>query len=157
MDEQLWLERMREAEASLYHVACAILISESDRRDAMQETALRAWEHRGSLRSEAYFKTWVTRIAVNVCRDLLKKNRRLVPMETMPEGPVSPSSDDLRLTIESLPEKLRLPLVLYYLEGFSVEETARALGLPSGTVKFRLHEARKALRVELDGGEAHAL
>ena len=157
MVEQLWLDRMREAEVPLYHVACAILSSESDRRDAMQETALRAWEHRDSLRNETYFKTWVTRIAVNVCRDLLKKNRRLVPMETMPEETVQPSSDDLRLTIESLPEKLRLPLVLYYLEGFSVQETARALGLPEGTVKFRLHQARKALRIELDGEEAQAV
>ena len=157
MDEQLWLEQMRQAEASLYHVACAILSSESDRRDAMQETALRAWEHRRSLRNEEYFKTWVTRIAVNVCRDLLRKNRRLIPMETMPDAPAPASTDELRMTIEGLPEKLRLPLVLYYLEGFSVQETARALGLPEGTVKFRLHQARKALRIELNGEEAHAL
>ena len=157
MDEQVWVERMREAETSLYHVACAILDSETDRRDAMQETALRAWEHRRSLRNERYFKTWVTRIAVNVCRDALRKNRRMVPVETLPEGPAPESPMELYATIESLPERLRLPLVLYYLEGYSVEETARALGLPSGTVKFRLHEARKALRIELDGEEAHAL
>ena len=157
MEEQVWLERMREAEASLYHVTCAILTSETDRRDAMQETALRAWEHRRSLRNEAYFKTWVTRIAVNVCRDILRKSRRVVPVEQMPERPGPESSSELYMTIERLPERLRLPLVLYYLEGFSVEETARTLHLPEGTVKFRLHEARKALRVELDGEEAHAL
>ena len=157
MDEREWLERMREAENSLYHVACAILSGETDRRDAMQETALRAWEHRRSLRNEAYFKTWVVRIMVNVCRDLMRKNRRLVPVETLPDGPAPESPSDLRLTIEGLPERLRLPLVLYYLEGYTVEETARALGLPSGTVKFRLHEARKALRIELDGEEARAL
>ena len=157
MDDQVWVERMREAETSLYHVACAILSSEADRRDAMQETALRAWEHRRSLRNEAYFKTWVTRIAVNVCRDVLRKNRRIVPVETLPESPAPESPTELYATIESLPERLRLPLVLYYLEGYSVEETARALGVPSGTVKFRLHEARKALRIELDGEEAHAL
>ena len=157
MDEQLWLERMREAEASLYHVICAILRSEDDRRDAMQETALRAWEHRRSLRNEAYFKTWATRIAVNVCRDLIRRNRRTIPVDTLPETGAQASPDELHMTIEALPERLRLPLVLYYLEGYSVEETARALGMPSGTVKFRLYEARKALRIELDGEEAHAL
>ena len=157
MDEQVWLERMREAETSLYHVACAILSSEADRRDDMQETALRACEHRRTLRNEAYFKTWVTRIAVNVCRDLIRRSKRVIPVSEMPEGPAQEPPSELYMTIEGLPEKLRLPLVLYYLEGFSVEETARTLGLPSGTVKFRLHEARKALRVELDGGEAHAL
>lgn len=157
MDEQTWLMRMREVEVSLYHVTCAILSSEADRRDAMQETALRAWEHRRSLRNEAYFKTWVTRIAVNVCRDLIRRNRRMIPVDTVPETGVQASPDELRLTIEGLPEKLRLPLVLYYLEGFSVEETAQALGLPEGTIKFRLYQARKALKVELDGEEAHAL
>ena len=157
MDEQVWLEKMREAEASLYHVTCAILRGEADRRDAMQETALRAWEHRRSLRSEAYFKTWVTRIAVNVCRDLIRRNRRMVPVSELPDTDVQEAPSELYMTIEGLPERLRLPLVLYYLEGFSVEETARALGLPAGTVKFRLHEARKALRIELDGEEAHAL
>lgn len=157
MDEQVWLERMREAEASLYHVTCAILLSETDRRDAMQETALRAWEHRRSLRNEAFFKTWVTRIAVNVCRDLIRRNKRTVLVDELPEVPAQEPPSELYMTIEGLPERLRLPLVLYYLEGFSVEETARALGMPAGTVKFRLYEARKALRVELDGGEAHAL
>lgn len=156
MDEQVWLEKMRQSETSLYHVACAMLSTEADRRDAMQETALRAWEHRRSLREETYFKTWVTRIAVNVCRDMMRKGRWATPVERLPERAAPESSRELYLTIESLPERLRLPLVLYYLEGFSVEETARALGLPAGTVKFRLHEARKALRIELDGEEAHA-
>lgn len=157
MEEREWLDRMREAETSLYHVACAILGSENDRRDAMQETALRAWEHRQSLRNPAYFKTWVVRIMVNVCRDIIRKNRRVTPVEQLPEGSAIEPPGELRLTIEQLPERLRLPLVLHYLEGFSVEEAARALGVPVGTVKFRLYEARRALRIELDGEEAHAL
>ena len=157
MDEQVWLDRMREAETSLYHVACAILSSETDRRDAMQETALRAWEHRSSLRDEAYFKTWVTRIAINACRDILRKNRRVVPIDRFPEGATGGDQGELRMTIEGLPERLRLPIMLYYLEGFSIGEAARALGIPEGTVKFRLYQARRALRIELDGEEAHAL
>ena len=48
---------------------------------------------------------------------------------------------------------LRLPVVLYYLDGLTVAETAQALGVPVGTVKFRLHQARKKLRVELDAPE----
>lgn len=157
MEERVWLERMRQAEVSLYHVACAILNSETDRRDAMQETALRAWEHRDSLRNAAYFKTWATRIMVNVCRDISRRNRRITPVDTLPERPAPVPASELYMTIEGLPERLRLPLVLYYLEGFTVPETARALGLPEGTVKFRLYEARRLLRVELDGEEAQAL
>ena len=50
-------------------------------------------------------------------------------------------------------DTLRLPVVLYYLDGLTVAETAQALGVPVGTVKFRLHQARKKLRVELDAPE----
>lgn len=52
--------------------------------------------------------------------------------------------------LDNLPDTLRLPVVLYYLDGLTVAETAQALGVPVGTVKFRLHQARKKLRVELD-------
>ena len=55
--------------------------------------------------------------------------------------------------LENLPDALRLPVVLYYLDGLTVAETAQALGVPAGTVKFRLHQARKRLRVELDAPE----
>ena len=51
--------------------------------------------------------------------------------------------------LDTLPEKLRLPLWLFYLEGFSIAELAQTLGVPEGTVKYRLHQARKALKVEL--------
>ena len=55
--------------------------------------------------------------------------------------------------LDNLPDTLRLPVVLYYLDGLTVAETAQALGVPVGTVKFRLHQARKKLRVELDAPE----
>ena len=56
-------------------------------------------------------------------------------------------------TLDNLPDTLRLPVVLYYLDGLTVAETAQTLGVPVGTVKFRLHQARKKLRVELDAPE----
>lgn len=157
LDEQTFLDKLLGAERMLYHVACTLLREENDRRDALQETALKAWQHRGSLREERYFATWVTRILINECRSIGRKGRRWVLSDTMPERPAPPEGDvELRVLLEAMPEKHRLPLVLYYLEGFSVEEVARALGVPVGTAKCRLFQARKALRVELDGEEATA-
>lgn len=58
MNEATWIEKMRAVEGTLYHVTCAMLREEYDRRDAMQETALRAWEKQSTLRKEEYFGTW---------------------------------------------------------------------------------------------------
>lgn len=72
--------------------------------------------------------------------------------DDVPEIPAPPEDADFRLMLDNLPDTLRLPVV-YYLDGLTVAETAQALGVPVGTVKFRLHQARKKLRVELDAPE----
>lgn len=161
MSEQTWLEHMAAAERTLYHVACSLLTSESDREDAMVETAARCWEHRDELRQEAYFTTWSVRILINVCRTMHRRAKRYMPLEAAPE-PAAESEEigslPLRMALEALPEKLRLVTVMYYMEGFSVEEVSRALNVPEGTVKARLHHARKKLRIHLSeekGGDEH--
>ena len=122
-DERLFTQKLLESEPMLYRIACALLRSEADRRDAMQETALKAWQNCGKLREERYFRTWISRIMVNECHNLCRKNSRTVPMETLPDLPAPENGEqETRLMLESLPEKQRVPLVLHYLEGFSLEE-----------------------------------
>lgn len=75
MNEATWIEKMRAVEGTLYHVTCAMLREEYDRRDAMQETALRAWEKQSTLRKEEYFGTWAVRICINVCKDIRRKSK----------------------------------------------------------------------------------
>ena len=138
----------------LYRIACALLRSEADRQDAMQETALKAWKNRASLREEQYFRTWISKIMVNECHNLHRKNSRYVPVEELPDRPAPDSGEqETRLMLESLPEKQRVPLVLHYLEGFSLEEIARVQHISLALVKYRMHQARKALRVEWNGKE----
>ena len=157
MDEQTFLTYLQAAENTLYHVACTLLRSEADRCDALQETALRAWQHRNLLRQTSYFTTWAVRILINVCHSMARRQCRVVPTDTLQERPAPEQDTELRLVLDAMPEKHRLPLVLFYLEGFSTEEVARALGIPTGTAKYRLHQARKALRLEItDGKEAAA-
>jgi RNA polymerase sigma-70 factor (ECF subfamily) len=149
MDERLFTQRLLESEPMLYRIACALLRFETDRQDAMQETALKAWQNQGRLREEQYFKTWICRIMVNECHNLQRKNSRMVPTETMPDQPAPDNSEqETRLMLESLPEKQRVPLVLHYLEGFSLEEIAQVQHISLSLVKYRMHQARKALRVE---------
>ena len=154
MEERPFTQRLLESEPMLYRIACALLRSEADRQDAMQETALKAWKNRASLREEQYFRTWISRIMVNECHNLHRKNSRYVPVEELPDRPAPDSGEqETRLMLESLPEKQRVPLGLHYLEGFSLEEIARVQHISLALVKYRMHQARKALRVEWNGKE----
>ena len=154
MEERPFTQKLLESEPMLYRIACALLRSEADRQDAMQETALKAWKNRASLREEQYFKTWISRIMVNECHNLHRKNSRYVPMEELPDRPAPDSGEqETRLMLESLPEKQRIPLVLHYLEGFSLEEIARVQHISLSLVKYRMYQARKTLRVEWNGKE----
>ena len=154
MEERPFTQKLLESEPMLYRIACALLRSETDRQDAMQETALKAWKNRASLREEQYFRTWISRIMVNECHNLHRKNSRYVPVEELPDRPAPDSGEqETRLMLESLPEKQRVPLVLHYLEGFSLEEIARVQHISLALVKYRMHQARKALRVEWIGKE----
>ena len=149
MEERPFTQKLLESEPLLYRIACALLRSEADRQDAMQETALKAWKNRASLREEQYFRTWISRIMVNECHNLHRKNSRYVPVEELPDRPAPDSGEqETRLMLESLPEKQRVPLVLHYLEGFSLEEIARVQHISLALVKYRMHQARKTLRVE---------
>ena len=154
MDERLFTQKLLESEQMLYRIACALLRSETDRQDAMQETALKAWQNCGRLREEQYFKTWISRIMVNECHNLHRKSSRMIPTDTFPDRPAPEHGDEeTRLMLESLPEKQRVPLVLHYLEGFSLEEIALVQHISLSLVKYRMHQARKALRVEWNGKE----
>ena len=154
MEERDFTLKLLESEQMLYRIACAFLRCEPDRQDAMQETALKAWQYRDRLREAQYFRTWITRIMVNECRMICRKSRRIVVTETLPDQTVPENRDlEIRLMLESLPEKQQVPLVLHYLEGFSLEEISRVQHVSVGIVKYRMHQARKKLRVELNGKE----
>lgn len=148
IDERTFMEEVERAERTLYRVSRSLLSSDADCRDAVQEALLKAWQRRDSLREAAYFRTWLVRILINECRMLRRRNRRVTPVEVLPEREAPPPDEALRDALEALDERWRLPLVLHYLEGFRVEEVAKLLGIPSGTVKWRLSRARAALRAE---------
>lgn len=133
---------------TLYHIACGILRSEADREDAVQECICKAWEKRDSLKSDSAFRAWVTRILVNECYDICRRSGKLVVVDQLPESPVPEDTEarELRELILEMDEIYRMPILLYYMEGFSIKDIARILRVPEGTVKSRLHAGRGKLR-----------
>ena len=153
MDEERFTALVREHQSLLWHIAYTMLHSEQDASDAAQEALFKAWRARDSFRGEASEKTWLTRILVNECRSMRRRKRIFAPLTGLEEAPPAVDHRPLHDALAALPDALRLPLVLTYLEGFSVEEAARALSIPSGTVKSRLHRGRKELARRLDREE----
>jgi len=150
MDKDTFTRLALKQQRTLYRVAISYTGSLPDAEDAMQEALLRAWAKRHTLRDEAFFGTWLTRILINECKTLLRRRRRMLPAEQLPlAAPAMP--DDaalLREELMALPDKYRLPLVLYALEGYAIRDIAQMLHLPEGTVKTRIARARKKLEKE---------
>jgi len=131
--------------------------------DAAQETFIKAFRYLGALRDVEKFPAWLSRIARNVSLTILRKrkkelenlNRWRVEQPAPAEEQISNSDESLKemlgRTLSELAPQHRECLVLFYLEGKSVSETALALGLSEEAVKTRLHRARKALRGKLEG------
>ena len=149
MDKEFFVRELERKSAMLYRVAYTLLRSDHACEDALQETALKAWEKRNSLREERYFRTWVTRICINACRDIQRQNARILHLEDVAEPSSAPPDPTLALALAALPENLRLPLVLCCCEGMTYAEIATALRLPVPTVRGRIHRAKKELRKEL--------
>lgn len=131
---------------TLYRVSYSILREACDREDAVQSCLEKAWKRRGSLREERYLKTWLVRILINECYDIHRRRAREAPRE-IPERPAPPGADrELHDALMRLPEEVRTPIVLHYMEGYSVEEIASALRLAQGTVKTRMRRGRAMLK-----------
>ena len=167
--EREWVDRARAGDTEAfrklverhgdraYGLAYRMLGSASEAEEAAQDAFLRAWRALPQFRGESSFSTWLHRIVVRRALDrqaVLKTRRaREAPLdEAMTsdlEAPAGPEGDlkrTLDRLLESLSDVQRAAVMLYYYEDRSVDEVARMLGLPEGTVKTHLHRARGILR-----------
>lgn len=125
--------------------------------DAFQVTMTRAWQRLPSFRGESGVKTWLTRIAVNACRDTMRSGwfrsrRRSVPLDAAAQFPAPEGAEDrpdVRGAVLSLPAKYREIVTLYYFEDMNTRRIAELLHLPTGSVSTRLSRARALLAKKL--------
>ena len=130
----------------MYRAAVSILLNDEDAADAIQDSILACWEKIDSLKEPRYFGTWMTRILINKCYDIRKRNQRTTGLEDWEE----PSAEDhynveWKEALSVLDEKHRVVIELFYGEGYRIEEIAKILGIPKSTVQTRLWRARKKL------------
>ena len=147
MTNEDFAARIMQLLGTLYRVTCTLLREHADREDAVQSAIEKAWRRLASLRDESSFRPWLLRILVNECRTILRRQQRLTPIEILPGLPAPETADpDLYRFFTSLPDTLRLTMVLHYVEGYDVKEVARIQHIPVNTVKSRLLRGREKLR-----------
>lgn len=141
--------------ARVYRLVYRLCGDEELARDFTQDTFIRAFDQLAGFRGEAAFSTWLHRIAVTTTSNAMRKVKRQWLRETAIDGiaePAAPPAADTdlqqRLTaaIDALPEIYRTTLILHDIEGFTHSEIAGTLGVPEGTCKSRLFQARAQLR-----------
>ena len=146
-------QEVRSLTDTAFAVSYLILGHSADCEDAMSAAILRAYENRGKLKKRESFRAWFLRILRNEAYTVLRKRRRIQPVEDLPEGeaPATDSADrlDLQAALAQLTEDQRTALLLQQ-EGYELGEISEALDVPVGTVKSRISRAKKTLRTILE-------
>lgn len=151
---------MRNELQRMYRIAISMLHNEEDAADAIQETVLKCWQKIGQLKQEAYFQTWLTRILINQCKDVLKSRKRYVLLDDFevsdfPELVQEDSyfANEWKEVLGGLKEKYRIVMELYYADGFSTKEIAEMLHITDMSVRSRLSRGRKQLEQLMDADD----
>lgn len=155
-DNEAFLELINENKLNIYRVARGILSNEHDIEDAIQNTIIKAYEKINTLKKNEFFRTWLVRILINECNEIIRMNKRVVSInESNHEERYNDCYENIDLTkaINSLSEELRVTTVLFYFEDMSIKDIASILNIPNGTVRSRLSRARERLR-EIIGEDA---
>ncbi len=154
---EAFISLMEAHKVNMYKVARAYLSCEADVADVMQQTILDCFEKLHTLKKDAFFKTWMTRILINNCNDVLRQNKRVCPIDSENAlwediAKSEPEEDLMEFldTLNQLDERYRKVLVLFYVEELPVKEIARLLQCRESTVNTWLRRGRLGYRKLLE-------
>ena len=154
LTEQQFTEAAGRYLDMVYRVALNWFRNPADAEDAAQNTMLRLWQTDTDFQGEDdYLRYWLVRVTLNECKRLSGQpwRKRTVSLEECREPVFSdPARRTLFQEVMELPAKYRVPLYLYYYEGYRVDEVGKLLGLKPSTVQTRLARARAKLKTQLE-------
>ena len=149
-------ELMRAHQDRVFGICLRMLRDREAALDVTQETFLTVFRKADRYREEAAFSTWLYRVTVNTCYDHLRRTKRR-QADALPEGmdPADPRAGDPLLAaelrpdvedaLEQIPQDFRSAIILVDLQALAIDQAAEVLGVPSGTIKSRVHRGRRLL------------
>ena len=155
MTEQQFTDAVARYLDMVYRIALNWFRNPADAEDAAQNAMLRLWRTDTEFQGEDHLRHWLVRVTLNECKRMSAHpwRRRTVPLDQCPEPVFSdPARQTLYQEVMELPVKYRVPLYLYYYEGYKVDEVGELLGLNASTVQTRLARARAKLKTQLKEG-----
>lgn len=131
---------------TVFSLAVSYLKNTEDAMDSTQEVFIRLLRYTGEFNDDEHLKAWLIRVTINYCKNVLR-SRKYATTELTEDIPDNRKDEDngLLAYVMQLPEKYRIPIHLFYYEGYSVKNISRVLALPEATVKVRLHRGRNIL------------
>lgn len=154
-DNEAFVEIIKKDELRLYNTAFKILGNEHDTTDVLQETILSAYQNISKLKKPKFFYTWLYRILINQCNKYLKEKHShevLLDFYQSNNKELEPFHD-IPYLIEGLSEKYKIPILLYYQNGFTIKEIAEILNEPEGTIKSKLSRGRSLIKREYENNQ----
>ena len=154
LDKEAFSAQVIRCQATMFRTARAILHSDQDAEDAVQEAICAAFAHRQSLRDVEKFKPWILCILTNQCYEICRKRRNVVDLDAVRELSAPAEDIEQRMTLWQaillLNEDLRATVTLFYYDGLSIREISHILDISEVAAKTRLSRGRAQLRTLLD-------
>ncbi|MEG6616085.1 sigma-70 family RNA polymerase sigma factor [Peptococcaceae bacterium 1198_IL3148] len=153
-DPTAFIKLCQRYQGLMYKTAYGILGNEHDAADAIQETLLKSYRDIHKLRDPQQFKNWLCRILVNRCIDVVRQRQRTTPVEQiwLPDT-VEHNSDikmDISQAVAELDEQYRVVIVLRFFQDMTINDIAKVLNCPTGTVKSRIYRALQKMKAKLN-------
>ncbi|MBN2984955.1 MULTISPECIES: sigma-70 family RNA polymerase sigma factor [Cohnella] len=159
-DNEAFSKLVKEMQTDLYRMARSFMENDADCADAIQEAILSAYRGLPKLKEPAYFRTWMFRILLRECHRMRRRIKITVPwteaLAGKEYGNVREPEIDLYVAVRQLDESLQTVVRLHYFMDLPLGEIAKVMDVPEGTLKSRLHRARRLLAKWLRGPEENA-
>lgn len=158
-DDKAFLKLFQLYEVDIYRMAYVYVKNESDALDVVQEVAYRSFKNIHTLKNPQFFKTWLLKIAITCSIDVVRKNKKVVPLKSEYTEWIASEEEDVPLSItlqgllEYLNEDEKSIVLLKFYKGYSFKEIADFLNMPLGSAKSVLYRALGKLRKQFQGAD----
>ena len=162
-NQEAFSKLIEEVKLKLYKTGISILKNDEDTCDAIQETLINAYKSLNTLKNNEYFSTWIMKILINKCYDIIRKNKKIInidekiKLEQDMYYEMYSQESELEVVLNKIDKDLKMVTVLYYYDDLSVSEISEILNIPDGTVKSRLSRARNKIYAILKEEEGERL